>query len=347
MKRILIIASVLLVTSVQAIAQKEFKLAKNSGKLVINGISNLTVEGYDGKDIIFTTTNKKEVKEDPRAAGLSALSNSGFDNTGIGLNVSEKENLTLISLVEKSDELGVKIKLPSSVALSIKTTGLTQRDSTIIAISNIKAEIDASAQYEHFKLTNVTGPVSLKTLYGNIEGKLTQSFKGPISLVSVYGFVDVTVPENAKADMSISTQHETLYAAKDLKLVVDENPPKENQSLSAVAVNGKLEGLKVITLDGTSKAKGTGTNNINESLTTTAPVAVVSGKPVTVIDKFAQAKNAAAPTIVGNGTYTYSYSPSSSSFWGSNRGTTINGKLNGGGEKIILKSTYGKIYLRK
>jgi len=338
MKRILIIASVLLVTSVQVIAQKEFKLAKSNGKLVISGIPNLTVEGYDGKDVVFTTTNKKEVKEDTRAAGLSALSNSGFDNTGIGLNVSEKENLTLVSLVEKSDELGVKIKLPSSVALSIRTTGFSQRDSTIIVISNVKGEIDASAQYEHFKLTNVTGPISLKTLYGNIEGKLTQSFKGPISLVSVYGFVDVTVPENAKADMSINTQHETLYAAKDLKLVLTENQTTDSQSLNAITVNGKP--ATVITSDGSYPAVVAGKGTKTKEISTNAPAT-----SITVNGKFAETLK--TTTTSGSG-FTYAYAPDNTSFFSSSRGgTTINGKLNGGGEKIILKSTYGKIYLRK
>lgn len=347
MKKITFIASVLLITVLQAFAQKEFKVAKNSGKLVINNISDLKVEGYEGKEIILSAAGTKEKTDDPRAAGLSALSNSGFDNTGIGISVTEKDNNTIVSAIAK--EISLTVKLPQGVALSIKTTGLMQGDSTVIVLNNIKSEIDASTQYENFSLKNVTGPVSLKTLYGNIEGKLTPSFKGPIALVSVYGFVDVTVPENVKADVAINTVYETLYAAKDLKLVVDENQPKEI-AYGVAALTGKVDGksLQTITVNGTTvttttapKVKGTA---IATTSTETVSLPFVATVPAPPTPEKPAATNKRA-TVVGDASYTYS--PNSLSFFGSPRGTAISGKLNGGGEKIILKSTYGKIYLRK
>ena len=339
MNKITFIASVLLLTAVQAFAQKEFKVAKSSGKLIINNVSNLSVEGYDGKDIIFSAISKQENTNDPRAAGLSALSNVGFDNTGIGISISEKENVTIVSPIER--DLSLKVKLPKGVALSLKTTGFAVGDSTVIKLSNIQSEIDASTQYENVSLKNVTGPISLKTLYGNIEGKLTPSFKGPISLVSVYGFIDVTVPETTKADMSINTMYETLYAAKDLKLVVDENQPKDiNSLLAAVDTKNTL----VVTTDGSSpaKVKGSGFTTTTET-SATAPTASSS---ITTTGKNGQAKNK-TNTNISDLSYSYSYSTSSPLYFGSGKGTVVNGKLNGGGEKIILKSTYGKIYLRK
>lgn len=337
MKKITIIASALLLTVAQAFAQKEFKVAKSGGKLVINNVSKLDVEGYDGKDIIFLATSKQENTDDPRAAGLSPLSNVGFDNTGIGISVTEKENLTIVSPIER--ELSLKVKLPKNVALSFKTTGFGNGDSTVIALSNIQSEIDASTQYEHVSLKNVTGPISLKTLYGNIEGKLTPSFKGPISLVSVYGFIDVTVPDNTKADMSINTTYETLYAAKDLKLVMDETPRKESSSFPSISGLASGRNAQVITIDGTRAAvapqiKGTGSTTTVDVLTSTT----TSGKP-------AQAKSKAS-TVTGDLAFAYTIDAPISTIF-SSRGTTVNGKLNGGGEKVILKSTYGKIYLRK
>lgn len=342
MKRITIIASVLLMTVAQAFAQKEFKVAKSSGKLVISNIPNLKVEGYDGKDIIFSAAAKKNEKtEDPRAAGLSALSSSGFDNTGIGISVTEKENIAFVSPVEKDVKLTVK--LPQGVALSIKTSGFAHRDSTVIVLNNLKGEIDGSTQYENFNLNNVTGPISLKSLYGNIEGKLTPSFKGPISLVSVYGFIDVTVPDQAKADITISSQYENLYAAKDIKLVMDENPVRvEGQNIQVYTVDGFSTSTSTSTTTSTAKSKGrTITTTTNES----PAVAVAVGVPTPPKPE----KPAVAPrkttTIVGDGVFNFATSPSAFSY--TFGGSTVNGKLNGGGEKIVLKSTYGKIYLRK
>lgn len=337
MNKTTIIASVLLLVAGQAFAQKEFKVAKSSGKLVINNISKLSVEGYEGKEIILSAKSKDENTDDPRAAGLSPLSNVGFDNTGIGISVTEKENVTIVSPIER--ELTLKVKLPKNVALSFKTTGFANEDSTVITLSNIQSEIDASTQYENVSLKNVTGPISLKTLHGNIEGKLTPSFKGPISLVSVYGFIDVTVPEGTKADMSINTVFETLYAAKDLKLVMDETPKKENASFTTASLSGLTTGQngQLITINGTTaatapKTKGTGSTTTVDVLTSTT----TSGKSA----------NVKASTVTGDLAFAYTFdSPISSAF--SSRGTTINGKLNGGGEKIVLKSTHGKIYLRK
>lgn len=337
MKKTTIIASVLLVMVMQAFAQKEFKLAKSSGKLVINNISKLSVEGYDGKDIVFSTTNVVEKTDDPRAAGLSVLGNAGFDNTGIGISVTEKDNNVFVAAIAK--ETNLKVKLPQGVALSIKTGSFSQRDSIIILLSNIKSEIDASTQYEHISLKNVSGPVSVKTLYGNIDGKLAPSFKGPISLVSVYGFIDVTLPEDTKADMSINTVYETLYAAKDINLVLDEAPKRENVAFGVPASIGvyTTQNGQTITLKNQTPAKaseGVGTQNV-QTVTTTAS---------SLTGKGTQVKS--GTVITGGSPLAYTFeSPISSVF--DLRGTVVKGKLNGGGEKIILKSTHGKIYLRK
>lgn len=330
----------LLVTTAQAYAQKEFKIAKNSGKLAINNISNLTVQGYDGKEIKFTITGgEKKENYDPRAAGLSALSSSGFDNTDIGLIVKENGQVIEVSPAEKLESKQVNVLIPNKMLLSIKTTGLAMSDSTIIKVHDVKTEVDISTQYEHISLVNVTGPVSAKTLHGNIEGLFTPSLKGPISLVSVYGFVDVALPDNTKADLAINTRYGTLYASKDLNLAMDEPQPKE-KSVLAVVPGGKVEGknFQIVTMGDsltvkTALAEGVKTRTITSSK---APVAVTDNGVVIVNGQ--KAKTAIAPD------YTYSYS---TNFFNSNSGTTINGKLNGGGEKIILKSTYGKIYLRK
>lgn len=340
MKRIIIVALVLLVAAGQAFAQKEYKLAKSSGKLIINNIVNLNVEGYDGKEIIITSKGKKEVA-DPRAEGLTVLGNSGFDNTGIGLTISQKDQVAELIAVDRSNALKVSIKLPYGVDLSIKTAGFGDGGDEPITLNNLKSEIDASTQYENIKLSNITGPVSVKTLHGNIESILTPSFKGPISLVSVYGFVDLKVPENAKADLSINTLYETLYAAKDLKFEITETTQnKEFTPLNGLTYTTKADGqnVQLITVNGSGqvatapKAKATTETSTNAT--------VGQG---TISDRTEGGKKRAT---IATGDFTYTYS-NGSLFAGGSRGTAISGKLNGGGEKIVLKSTHGKIYLRK
>src|SRR5690606_1047039 len=75
---------------------EEFKLAKSSGKLQLN-ISRVTVEGHNGNEIIFTSKSH-ESKEDDRAKGLRAINSAGLeDNTGLGINVTEKDGLIVVS----------------------------------------------------------------------------------------------------------------------------------------------------------------------------------------------------------------------------------------------------------
>jgi len=342
MKRIIIVALVLLVAAGQAFAQKEYKLAKSSGKLIVNNISNLSIEGYDGKEIIITSRGKQEAA-DPRAEGLTVLGNSGFDNTGIGLTISQKDQVAELIAVDRSNSLKVSIKLPYGVDLSIKTAGISDTGDEPITLSNLKSEIDASTQYENIKLSNITGPVSVKTLHGNIESTLSPSFKGPISLVSVYGFVDLKVPENAKADLSINTLYETLYAAKDLKFEITETSQnKEFTPLNGLTTYSKAkadgQNVQIITLNGNAQVASAP----KAKVTTETSTNVAVGQGTTSSDKSETNKRKTA--TAGDFTYTYS---NGSVFASSSRGTAISGKLNGGGEKIVLKSTHGKIYLRK
>lgn len=340
MKKIIIVALVLLVAAGQAFAQKEYKLAKSSGKLVINNIINLSVEGYDGKEVIITSKGKQEAV-DPRAEGLTVLGNSGFDNTGIGLSISQKDQVAEIIAVDRSNSLKVSIKLPYGVDLSIKTAGFGDGTNEPITLSNLKSEIDASTQYENIKLSNITGPVSVKTLHGNIESTLSPSFKGPISLVSVYGFVDLKVPENAKADLNINTTYETLYAAKDLKFEITETTQnREVTPLNGLTYTTKADGqnVQVITVNGNVQAA----TAPKAKTTTETSTNVVVGQGTTNNDRSETGKRRTA--MSGEFAYTYA---GGSLFSNSSRGTAISGKLNGGGEKIVLKSTHGKIYLRK
>ena len=315
MKKLLIITSVLVLTAGHAIAQKEFKLAKTNGKLVLVNIPKLTVEGYDGKEIVFTLVNTEEKNDfpgqngnntdDSRAKGLNALGDNGFDNTGLGLAVSEKGQETIVSPVgNQMNE--IKIKLPNTVALSVNRNGwpITFSDSTAISINNIKSEIDLSVQSENCKLTNVTGPLSIKTLSGNIDVKLNNQFSGPISINSVRGFIDVTVPENGKADIEIVTINGTIYADKSLNLKSEKEKQENSNGFS-------------ITADTLVTNRGT----------------VVLGFG-TVIGNSETDTNKSRMTIY----------PRSLSYFGN---SSFNGTLNGGGKKIVLQSMSGNIYLRK
>ena len=197
----------LIMLTIQVSAQKEYKIAKSEGKLILNNISNFSVEGYNGNQIIFEVENRgkgtppysktEESGDDPRAKGLSELNNNGFDNTGMKLNISEEGKNTMVSPVGNLDGAHLSIKLPNTVSLSVRNGGwpVVMSDSNTLYLSHIKSEIEISGQFENCKLYDITGPLSIKTLSGNVEVVLGDKFKGPVSIQTISGFIDLTVPE--------------------------------------------------------------------------------------------------------------------------------------------------------
>ena len=88
MKKGIIVALAFIMT-IAAHAQ-EFKLAKSTGRLEIKEVNRVTIEGYSGTEIVFTSKSNDREK-DERAKGLRAVSSLGLeDNTGLGLSVVDK-----------------------------------------------------------------------------------------------------------------------------------------------------------------------------------------------------------------------------------------------------------------
>jgi hypothetical protein len=85
-------------------------------------------------------------------------------------------------------------------------------------------------------MINVTGPATVKTIYGHVEATFDQNVKGPLSIVSVYGYADVALPSTIKANLRLSTSYGELYASPDFKIEVDRSQDDENR------VIGKING---------------------------------------------------------------------------------------------------------
>jgi hypothetical protein len=215
----------------QAFAQ-EYKIAKTSGRLVIK-MPSVSVEGYDGKDIVFTTTDKQHADE--RAAGLMLLSGSGLkDNTGIGLNTAEKGSDLEISAVDPS--MGkVTIKVPKGLAISYNWQEL--HHSGKVTFKNIQKEIDISSKNSAVELDDVTGPVSINTLYASVKARFTNKVTGPITIASIYSTVDVAVPVATKANLKLNTTYGKVFAASDMKIDLKKRTEDE-----MVEYTGHIEG---------------------------------------------------------------------------------------------------------
>ena len=82
------IALALVLLTLGWVNAQEYKVAKNSGRLEIN-IGRVTVEGHNGNEIIFSSSDRAREK-DKRADGLRSVNSLGLeDNTNVGINVTQ------------------------------------------------------------------------------------------------------------------------------------------------------------------------------------------------------------------------------------------------------------------
>ncbi len=304
MKQKLIILFTLLSVSFYANAQ-EYRLAKSSGTLKLN-ITGVIVEGYDGKDIVFSG-EKVVVEEttDERAKGLVPISSSKHvDNTGLGISVTENGQDVNVNLVAKKPIGVLTVKVPNNIKISIVNNGLFYSYSTNlnsgfttigdnskpgndIVIKNIKSEIEVSVQNSKIKLENNTGPMNIKTVSGSIDAIFFGEVKGPVSIISVNNYVDVTMPSSTKANIEMSTNAGKLYAGKEFKIDIDKDAVFE-ENLFAIGTRSpnRLSGLNTTISDEPTtsltgvqiKASGTANKKTGSSKRTSEEV-VVTGYP--------------------------------------------------------------------
>lgn len=214
---------------------QDFKIAKNSGRLEIN-IGRVTVEGHNGSEIIFSSKDHNEGKDD-RATGLRAINSLGLDdNTGLGINVTDKGNVIEVRQLKKMNSPEVNILVPRGVIVSFSYDSQYGGE---VKFKNLENEIEISANYNSIELENVTGPLTAKTVYGHIEADFSQNIKGPLSIVSVYGYVDVTLPLNTKANLKMTTSYGEILVAPEFKIDFDKQGDMVQYN---DRVNGKING---------------------------------------------------------------------------------------------------------
>ncbi|WP_421943525.1 DUF4097 family beta strand repeat-containing protein [Pedobacter sp.] len=305
MKKQFIVLFSLLAVTLSASAQKEYKLSKSTGQLNIN-VSGAIIEGYNGNEIVFSIPTRKTEVVDERAKGLRVITGSGFvDNTGLGIDVAEKGSEIAVNTVDKNLEGILTIKVPQNI--KVKFSNQSNMYHSDLILKNLKNEIEISTSYNKIKLENNSGPMSIKSLFGDIDATFQNEIKGPVSIVSVYGHVDVLLPTSVKANVELSSGYGKLYAAEELKIAIDRTERIEKaqteSSAFATGIRNTVNGVK-----------------ISEGVTT-----LLTGK-----------NSSGATTISGLGLAAY----------GGRSSEDIKGTINGGGSNLVLKSSYDNVYLR-
>lgn len=217
MKKILLGVAALCITL--TVTAQDYKVAKSSGKLQIN-LGRVTVEGHSGNEIIFSSRDHDR-DEDDRAKGLRAINGSGLeDNTGLGINVTEKDGVLVVSQLKKMNSPDIKILVPKGVIVAYEHNSQYGHK---VVFKNLENEIEVSANYNGVELENITGPATVKAVYGGVDATFSTNVKGPVSIVSIYGHVDVAMPATIKANIKMSTSYGEIFAAPDFKIEVEKS----------------------------------------------------------------------------------------------------------------------------
>ena len=215
---------------------QEYKLNKSSGTLEIREVNHVTIEGHSGNEIIFTSRDEDH-DDDDRAKGLRAISSMGLeDNTGIGLSVVDKGNVIEVRQLNKMEGPDIKILVPKNVVVSYYHTSPHGDE---IEIKNFEGQVDVSTVHNGVVLTNVTGPLNVKTVHGDIDASLGAALKSPVNIESVHGHVDVALPVTTKANLKLSTNFGEILVDPDFKIEIEKTGDMIKYSDK---VSGKING---------------------------------------------------------------------------------------------------------
>jgi lia operon protein LiaG len=198
------------------LSAQEYKISvQNSkeGRVILKDFSgSLPVEGYSGNEIIITSSSGTLTPPE-KAKGLKPIYPAGSDNSGIGLDVQKIDNLiTITCLLPFTQHGDYKIRVPEN--LSIELSSGCERNNDI-EIKGMKNEIDIESCHD-IKLNEVTGPLVLSSISGNIE--ITYSSMNTTkssSVNSVSGDIDITLPVKTASNLELRVVSGAIYSDFD------------------------------------------------------------------------------------------------------------------------------------
>lgn len=244
------IIALLLIVPALSVGAQSYKVTAPTGNdalLVMKGFSgDMPVEGYAGTEIEIKTA-VEEITPPERAKGLKAVYPAGTDNSGIGVSVDKKGNVTTITcLIPFTRRQGYSFRIPENLAVSIESG--CENDNKI-TITGMKKEINIK-NCQDINLSNVSGPLVLSTISGNIIVTVSDLTTGkPSSINSVSGDIDLTLPLKAALDIELNTVSGGVYTDFDIAETKD-NMKRIGGNQVGFALNGGGTKLSISAVSG-------------------------------------------------------------------------------------------------
>jgi hypothetical protein len=198
--------------------------------------------------LFFSHSNPKQRK------GLKRLGKKQ-ENVDLGIYFTiEKKNGELIFKDETTGQFAIynnesyEIMIPNTIKLNWDTNGCKESSSqrkvnrffytsNTSSLSDFKGEVEISTSLNNMKLKDLTGPVSINSIGGNVTIEFEK--KKPMKLYSIYsnnGFIDITLPSDS--DVLIDAKGNAIYSDIDFNILSD-TEEKKVQKMKLKLKNGK------------------------------------------------------------------------------------------------------------
>lgn len=214
---------------------------KSAKKIEIsNLVGSVKIVGISGSEMTIKTSNAPEIPE--RAKGLKPLSGSGPDNTQIGLNITETQDIISIKgTTKQSSQSDYTFLVPNTIAVSLDySSPFTEGD---VLAQDFGNELEIKTLNSGVKCLNVSGPLILDVINGDIEiifSSVNQN--NPMSIKSINNDIDITLPAASKADFELSTLQGDIYTDLDINVVKRSDKNELNFIGGSNHIKGTLNG---------------------------------------------------------------------------------------------------------
>ncbi len=197
---------------------REYKIKFSSNKdrqvVLMMEQAEVAIKGYDGDEVIIEVSGLDQPPK--RAEGLTALYSTATDNSGIGLSVTQENNVIQIEKATRK-EARYTVKIPKNASLVYEE--VNWHGNHDLTISDLESNVEVTLNNSSLFLANISGSVHANTTNGNIEVVFSSlSQEKTSSIHSVNGHVDVALPDNTKASYKLNTVNGEIYSDFEVEL---------------------------------------------------------------------------------------------------------------------------------
>ena len=380
-KKIIIIALIFSLNLSLSYSQEFKKHINDVDKISISKLTNFSIEGHNGKDIIITSEDYKapKVRED----GLRPVFGKGQDNTGLGLYLIIKDGKLKISPVMKeATNAKYKIKIPKNMDIIIPKSNLfdMEFDDYNFASSTIHLELQEQMKQIAYEKAEIAEQVEkINEITQEAVNQHLKQAEIAEQVEELQKIAKKEIKKNAKRyklrssedrdnDNNSDLIHDTDY---DFDTDFDNDFYYISPGVQIFTDETKRQDLKFSNLEGEIEINATNANITLENITGPAVVYLSSGNikanfsqlnqkfPVLFttmngeIDLSLPSKtkaNLIITNLTNSQTFTdfeFDFKDENNSYYEEFLGNMIKCQINGGGVEMQLRATNGDVFIRK